>query len=86
MSEDQNGRKEGCKMSLSALANALKQSRKAAKLTKVAVANKIGVAPRTIARWENATREPGFEMLLQLADCYGTSISKLMERVESELR
>lgn len=40
-------------------------------LTRIALAERLGVSPGTITRWESGQRQPEAEMLARIAECTG---------------
>lgn len=67
---------------MATLGEALKKARCMAGLSRFEAALKIGVAPRSIARWENNEREPGFKMLCVIAKCYAIKLPSLIEMID----
>lgn len=57
----------------------LKNLRKAAGLTQVELAKKLGIAQSTLASYERGLREPDFEMLKQISSFFEISISDLLD-------
>ena len=53
----------------------LKRYRKMAGLTQEEVAQRLGVSPQTVARWEQGARIPSVEHLEELADLYGIDVA-----------
>ena len=64
------------------LSSALRQARKTAGLTLREAAQRLGVATRSVARWEEGTRVPSLATLAHIAKAYGVSLPSLMEQCE----
>lgn len=58
--------------------NALKQYRKAAGLTQLQTAHKIGISLDSIRRYESGTYEPRATELLKMAELFGCSVDELL--------
>lgn len=58
--------------------NALKQYRKAAGLTQLQTAHKIGISLDSIRRYESGTYEPRATELLKMAELFGCTIDELV--------
>lgn len=56
----------------------LRELRKARGVTQEQVAERLGVAGRTVSRWETAACLPDLDMLLQLAEFYHVEIRELL--------
>lgn len=56
----------------------LRKARKDKHLTQKEVADKLGVAPITISRYETGDREPDLDTLYKIADIYNIKISELL--------
>lgn len=52
--------------------------------TQDAVAQAIGISPKTLSKWENAASEPECAYLCALADYYGVTTDYLLGRTECE--
>jgi len=48
-----------------------------------AAADELGVAPRTLLKWERGESEPNYEYLTRLAEFYETTVPALFEPSES---
>lgn len=59
------------------LSERLKEARKNAGLTQVTLANKVGLHPVTIAKWEIGLHQPSEIVIRALADSLGVSVSYL---------
>ena len=57
----------------------LKELRKEKGLTQEQLAEFLGVAGRTVSRWENASNMPDLSLLIQLADFYGVEIKEILD-------
>nr|WP_299245545.1 helix-turn-helix transcriptional regulator [uncultured Halomonas sp.] len=65
---------------MEALGARIKQLRQQAKLSKAALARKVGVSDVSISYWESGTiRQVGHERLLALADALGCSLEDLLK-------
>lgn len=56
----------------------LKQARKKQNITMAAMADKIGVSPVTVSRWESGVNEPDDATKSRLAEILNTSVTYLM--------
>jgi transcriptional regulator with XRE-family HTH domain len=56
----------------------LKAARKAAGLTQVELADKVGVTQRDVSRWETGRREPGVLTVKKMAQALGCSMDDLV--------
>ena len=56
----------------------LRAARKAAGLSQVQLAEKVGVQQRDISRWENSLREPGVLIVKAMAQALGCSMDDLV--------
>ena len=63
-------------------AERLKELRTEANLSRANLAKRINVSERLISYWENGKRECDFDMLLRLADLFGTSMDYLLGRID----
>lgn len=57
----------------------LKELRKEKSLTQEQLAEILGVAGRTVSRWETASNMPDLSMLVQIAEFYDVDISEIIE-------
>ncbi len=64
----------------------LKEIREAKGITQQELAENIGVAPRTIGRYESGDRKPDEEKLFQIAETLGVTVTELLsgEQVSGE--
>lgn len=51
-------------------------------LTRIMLAEKLGVSVRQISYWECGQRECDFDMLLKIADLFGVSVDYLLGRAD----
>jgi transcriptional regulator with XRE-family HTH domain len=58
--------------------------REAKGLTQAELARRAGVRLRSLQEWEQGTRIPRFDRVVQLADGLGVSLDELAGRVQSE--
>jgi len=61
------------------LPRAIRTARESAKLSQVELADKMGVAPSTVAGWELGTHGIRMDRVVHLAKVLGTSVAKLVE-------
>ena len=59
------------------LAERIYRSRKALSMTQEALAEKLGITPQSVSRWENGQSRPDVDMLPRLAAFFGTTIDAL---------
>ena len=64
--------------------NRLRQLRERKGLSMKATALALGLPYTTYVNYEKGTREPGSDMLVKLADFFGTSIDYLLGKAEAE--
>ena len=63
-------------------AERLKELRIDAGKSRAELAREVNVSERLISYWENGKRECDFEMLLRLANTFGTSVDYLLGRTD----
>ena len=63
----------------------LREHRKNKGLTQSELAQIVGVSRQAIASYEGQRREPSFEVLIKLANCFCVSIDKLIGRDEHSI-
>lgn len=56
----------------------LSEKRKAQGLTQDQLAEKVGVSAQAVSKWENDLARPDADMLLVLAELYGTTVDSLL--------
>jgi transcriptional regulator with XRE-family HTH domain len=61
----------------------LRQLRKEAKLTQGELAEKLNIPLTTYANWEQGTRQPGYDILLSLANIYSCSVDFILGRTSN---
>ncbi|MBQ2224166.1 MAG: helix-turn-helix transcriptional regulator, partial [Oscillospiraceae bacterium] len=61
------------------LGKKIKQFRFKAGLTQEQLAEKMGVAPQSVSKWENAVAMPDISLLPKLAEVFGVSIDDLFD-------
>ena len=66
-------------------AERLRNIRKNAQLTQLQIADRIGVNKQTISQYERGVRQPDFEKLKALCDCFHVSSDYLLGRSDSPL-
>lgn len=66
-------------MDMKKIGSFLKILRKEKGLTQEQLAEKLGVAGRTVSRWETASNMPDFSILIQLADFYDVQIDEILD-------
>lgn len=79
--------KESESMDLIEIGNCLRELRKENDLTQAQIAERFGVSPKTVSRWENGIHMPDLEILLELADFYEVDLRALLrgERVSGKM-
>lgn len=60
----------------------LRELRAEKNMTRVNLAEKLHVSVRTISYWETGQRECSFDMLIAIADLFGTTVDYLIGRTE----
>ena len=63
-------------------AERLKELRIDAGKSRAELAREVNVSERLISYWENGKRECDFEMLLRLANTFGTSVDYILGRTD----
>lgn len=58
--------------------------RKERNLTQEALANKIGVTPQSVSKWETGQSMPDINLLTTLADFFQVSIDYLLGRIDNQ--
>ncbi len=66
-------------MDMKKIGSFLKALRKEKGLTQEQLAEKLGVAGRTVSRWETASNMPDLSILIQLADFYDVDIREIID-------
>lgn len=70
----------------------LKELRKEKGLTQEELAGKVGVARRTVSRWETGSNMPDLDILIELSDLYEVDLSEILngerksERMNNEVK
>lgn len=62
----------------------LRELRAARNYTQLKVALDLNLNQNSISRYENGTREAGYELLCRFADYYGVSVDYILGRTEEE--
>lgn len=62
----------------------LRELREARNYTQLKVALDLNLNQNSISRYENGTREAGYELLCRFADYYGVSVDYILGRTEDE--
>lgn len=62
----------------------IKDIRTRKNLTQAEVAKALGVSSVVYSRYENGTRQPSIEVLIQMADIFGVTVDYLLGRQEIE--
>ena len=70
----------------SAAETPMQRARLAAGLRQSDVAEKVGVEPATIQRWETGQRTPNADALIKLAEIYGASVDEMLGLAPAKLR
>ena len=79
-------------MDLIRTGNFLKELRKEKGLTQEELAGKVGVARRTVSRWETGSNMPDLDILIELSDLYEVDLSEILngerksERMNNEVK
>ena len=65
----------------------LKELRKEKNITQEELAEKMGVARRTVSRWENGANMPDIDVLIDISDFYGVGLREILdgERKEKQM-
>lgn len=62
----------------------LKELRKEHGMTQEQLAEKIGVARRTVSRWETGSNLPDLDILIELSDLYGVGLREILDGERQE--
>jgi transcriptional regulator with XRE-family HTH domain len=62
----------------------LKQLRQESGLTQEELAEKLQIVKSTITKYEKNTRKPEFEILIKMADIFGTTTDYLLGRTDKK--
>lgn len=74
------------------IGNFIKELRKEKNLTQEELAEKFGVARRTVSRWETGSNMPDLDILIEMADFYDVDLREILdgerksEKMEKELK
>ncbi|MBQ4039983.1 MAG: helix-turn-helix transcriptional regulator [Oscillospiraceae bacterium] len=63
--------------------NRLRELREAKKYTQLKVALDLNLNQNSISRYENGSREAGYDLLIRFSDYYGVSIDYLLYRTDN---
>ena len=66
-------------MDMKKIGGFLKILRKEKGLTQEQLAEKLGVAGRTVSRWETASNMPDLSLLIQLAEFYDIEVGEILD-------
>ena len=66
------------------LGQKIKGARRAAGLTVVSLASRVGVTERAVRLWESDSREPRFEHMLKIARVTGRSLEEFGEEAPGD--
>ena len=61
------------------IGNFIKELRKEQKLTQEALAEKFGVARRTVSRWETGSNMPDLDILIEMADFFNVDLREILD-------
>ena len=61
------------------IGNFIKELRKEQKLTQEALAEKFGVARRTVSRWETGSNMPDLDILIEMADFFDVDLREILD-------
>ena len=79
-------------MDLVKIGKFLRELRKEQGLTQEQLAERMGVARRTVSRWETGSNMPDMDVLIELSDLYGADLREILsgerksERMDRELK
>lgn len=62
----------------------LKELRKEQGMTQEQLAERIGVARRTVSRWETGSNLPDLDILIELSDLYGVGLREILDGERQE--
>lgn len=74
------------------IGNFIKELRKEKNLTQEELAEKFGVARRTVSRWETGNNMPDLDILIEMADFYDVDLREILdgerksEKMDNELK
>ena len=61
------------------IGNFIKELRKEQKLTQEALAEKFGVARRTVSRWETGSNMPDLDILIEMTDFFDVDLREILD-------
>lgn len=66
------------------LGNVIKKMRFRASLTQEQLAEKLGISPQSVSKWENEISMPDIALLPEIAEVFGVSVDELFGLNENE--
>lgn len=68
---------------MSAINNRLRELRTEKNYTQLKVALDLNLNQNSVSRYENGSREAGYDLLIRFADYYGVSIDYILRRTDN---
>ncbi len=66
------------------IGNIIKQKRFKASMTQEQLAEKLGISPQSVSKWENEISMPDIALLPEIAEVFGVSVDELFGLNENE--
>ena len=66
------------------IGNIIKQKRFKASMTQEQLAEKLGISPQSVSKWENEISMPDIALLPEIAKVFGVSVDELFGLNENE--
>ena len=63
--------------------NRIKEARERQKMTQKMLALRLGIAQTTVSGWENGSKRPSVDTIVQISDILGVSTDYLLEKTDS---
>ena len=68
------------------LGNRIQEFRKVAKMTQEELAERLGVTPQAVSKWETDNSYPDIDLLVEIADLFKCSVDELLGRKNNETK
>lgn len=68
------------------LGNKIQELRKSKKMTQEELAEKLGVTPQAVSKWETDNSYPDIDLLVEIADLFNCTVDELLGRKNNDTR
>lgn len=68
------------------LGNRIQEIRKSKKITQEELAEKLGVTPQAVSKWETDNSYPDIDLLVEIADLFNYTVDELLGRKNNDTR